>query len=93
MATPVVAGTAALVRQYFAQGFYPDGVKNEGAAHSDPSGALIKAVLMNGAQGLSGVDNVISGVTEIDEYDNNQGFGRMALQRKCSIFVQNNVQS
>jgi hypothetical protein len=29
MATPVVAGTAAILRQYFEQGYYPTGVKDE----------------------------------------------------------------
>jgi hypothetical protein len=46
----------------------------------NPSGALIKAVLLNGAQFLQGVDNGADGVTEIKPYDNNQGFGRMSLQ-------------
>ena len=46
----------------------------------NPSGALIKAVLLNGAQFLQGVDNGGNGVTEIKPYDNNQGFGRMSLQ-------------
>lgn len=45
-----------------------------------PSGALIKAVLMNGAQFLRGVDNGINGVTTVAPYDNNQGFGRLSLQ-------------
>ena len=46
----------------------------------NPSGALIKAVLLNGAQFLQWVDNGADGVTEIKPYDNNQGFGRMSLQ-------------
>jgi len=29
MATPVVSGTAAIIRQYFEQGYYPSGKKNE----------------------------------------------------------------
>lgn len=29
MATPVVSGTAAIIRQYFEQGYYPTGVKDE----------------------------------------------------------------
>ena len=29
MATPVVSGTAAIIRQYFAQGYYPTGIKTE----------------------------------------------------------------
>lgn len=48
----------------------------------NPSGALVKAVLMNGAQFMRGVDNGVDGVTEIKPYDFNQGFGRLALQCK-----------
>lgn len=50
MATPLTAGHAALVRQYFEEGYYPTGVKGEGKSITNPSAALIKAILMNGAQ-------------------------------------------
>lgn len=50
MATPVAAGTAAIVRQYFEDGYYPTGERNPSDAIDNPSGALIKAVLINGAQ-------------------------------------------
>ena len=49
MAAPTVAGGTALLRQYFMDGFYPSGVRN-----SDdrliPSGALMKATLLNGTR-------------------------------------------
>lgn len=80
MATPVVSGTAAIIRQYFQDGYYPTGVKTEPAIVTNPSGTLIKAVLMNGAQWLRGVDNGGNGVTPIRQYDNNQNFGRLSLQ-------------
>lgn len=48
MATPVVAGSAALVRQYFMGGFYPDG-RPSTTNRFTPSGALVKAVLIGGA--------------------------------------------
>lgn len=48
MATPVVAGSAALVRQYFTDGFYPSGRATPADALT-PSGALIKAVMIAGA--------------------------------------------
>lgn len=92
MATPVVSGTAAIVRQYFEQGYYPTGKKNETIYLPNPSGALIKAVLMNGAQFLKGVDNGGNGVTEIKPYDNNQGFGRLALQHSIYLPGKTNVQ-
>ena len=51
-AAPTVAGLAALVRQYFADGFYPAGraVPEDGF---EPSGALVKAVLIASAVDLS----------------------------------------
>jgi hypothetical protein len=49
MSTPVVAGAAALVRQYFADGFYPTGVASA-VNGLRPSGALLKAVLLNGTR-------------------------------------------
>lgn len=42
MSTPLTAGAAALVRQYF----------QEHRAHAEPSGALVKAALMHGARTL-----------------------------------------
>lgn len=92
MATPVVAGTAAIIRQYFEQGYYPTGVKEERNVVENPSGALVKAVLMNGAQFMRGVDNGVDGVTEIKPYDFNQGFGRLALQYSVYIPGKTDVQ-
>jgi hypothetical protein len=47
MATPAVAGGAALLRQYFTDGFYPSGVKTAADARK-PLGAEMKAILTNG---------------------------------------------
>jgi subtilase family protein len=44
--TPVIAGAAALVRQYYLEGFHHAGVKNAAKSHR-PSAALIKATLLN----------------------------------------------
>jgi hypothetical protein len=47
--SPTVAGAAALVRQYYVDGFYPGGVRN--AAHGfAPSAALMKATLIAAAR-------------------------------------------
>lgn len=52
MATPVLAGTIVLVRQYFEEGYYPSGHPN--AANSiHPSASLLKAVTINDAFALS----------------------------------------
>lgn len=70
MATPVVSGHAALVRQYFLEGWYGDGTKNS-AESMDPTGTLLKSVLINGARPLLGY--------EVNEVDARQGFGRLSL--------------
>ena len=36
MATPVVAGAAALIRQYFTDGFYPSGARNHATVSLPP---------------------------------------------------------
>lgn len=50
MATPLTAGHASLIRQYFEEGYYPNGIKGDGRSLTNPSATLIKGVLMNGAQ-------------------------------------------
>ncbi len=52
MAAPTAAGLAALVRQYFTDGFYPAGFARPGDAF-EPSAALVKAVLIASAVDLS----------------------------------------
>lgn len=45
MATPLVAGSLALIAQYFKEGWYPGGAPNKTMAFS-PSSSLMKAVLL-----------------------------------------------
>ncbi|HET7433848.1 MAG TPA: S8 family serine peptidase [Thermoanaerobaculia bacterium] len=47
--SPSIAGAAALVRQYYTDGFYPNGAKNAGTAMT-PSAALMKATLIAAAR-------------------------------------------
>lgn len=47
MACPTAAGAAALLREYFATGFYPTGRKSGGDS-LESSAPLVKAVLLNG---------------------------------------------
>ena len=48
-AAPTVAGAAALVRQYYTEGFYPTGIRN--ASHGfAPSAALLKATIIAAAR-------------------------------------------
>jgi hypothetical protein len=92
MATPVVAGASALVRQYFQEGYYPCGSK--GCADPiNPSGALIKAVLANGAQPVIGVQ--VGGTKTIlnnqytSPYDNTQNMGSANLLESLPLADEN----
>lgn len=53
-ATPAAAGFATLVRQYFAEGWYPTGTQQPHHAFV-PSGALMKAVLLNSTIDMTGI--------------------------------------
>ncbi len=68
MATPAVAGAALLVRDYFAQGFYPNGAA--GGEAFLPSAALVKAMLINGGKDMGGGD----------QPNQNEGWGRILLE-------------
>jgi subtilisin family serine protease len=70
-ATPHVAAAAALVRQYFMEGWYPKGKKTP-ADQLTPSGALLKAVLLNATVDLAGVAGYPSA---------REGWGRLELDR------------
>lgn len=67
MATPTASGGAALLRQYFMDGFYPLGRRVPEEA-LEPTGALMKAALINGAAPFTA-----------SWPDNNAGWGRMWL--------------
>jgi len=69
MACPLVAGSAVLARQYFTSGFYPTGAANPADAYV-PSGALLKAVVINSAVDMTGIAGYPS---------NQEGWGRMLL--------------
>jgi len=92
MATPVTAGTAALIRQYFVDGYYPSGEKNE-ANSRNPSGALVKAVIMNGAQYMTGVDNGDGDIYPTSPYDDVQNFGRISLIDSLYIKGKSNIEA
>jgi len=66
-AAPTVAGAAALVGQYFFDGYYPSGRRN-GFDAFNPSGALVKAVIIN-----SGKDLTSEGST--GNYTDDWGYG------------------
>jgi hypothetical protein len=69
MAAPTAAGLAALVREYYTAGFYATGARNAGAGIT-PTGALVKATLIDGAAAISGA---------APGPDFNAGYGRLLL--------------
>lgn len=75
MATPLVAGCAAVVREYFQK-----------ICNHQPSAALVKAMLINGAKRLSGQYNPpeTSGIPDFS-----QGFGRVDLAATVGLFAEN----
>lgn len=76
MATPTAAGLAALVRQYFVDGFYPDGRPSPSSGFA-PSAALVKAALIASAVDLTTLG--CSDVRPIPSRD--QGWGLVQLDR------------
>jgi hypothetical protein len=71
MASPAVTAAAALAREYYRRGYYPSGSPVEGDGFV-PSGALLKATLINGGQDMTGVDG----------YPNPyEGWGRLQADR------------
>lgn len=76
MSAPLVAGAAALCRQYFEDGFYPSGERTDTDGWT-PSGPLVKAVLLNGAVRLNGFTE--SGLPLEPPPSPRQGFGRLSL--------------
>lgn len=69
MACPAISGMGLLVRQYYMDGYYPTGAANPDDGFT-PSGALIKATLINGSVDMTGVSGYPS---------NREGWGRLLL--------------
>jgi len=90
MATPGVTGSVAIIRQYFIEGWYPDGIKNQTNSFV-PSAALLKAVIMNGAQPLAGVDNGNRGIENSVMYDQIQNMGLVSYVNSIYLPTVSNV--
>jgi subtilisin family serine protease len=83
MATPVVAGAAALVRQYYLNGYWPFGTAN--AAYGfEPSAALVKATLINSGRNMTGE------YTDGPIPSRGQGWGRISLADTLHFFPDDN---
>ena len=92
MSAPIVAGAAALISQYFKEGWYPGGFKGSGEGFH-PSGSLIKAVLMGGGQYLKGVQKVPNGniLQSSEFYDSIQNMGVINLLKSLPLFRYNQL--
>lgn len=53
-ATPAAAAASAMIRQYYVDGYYPSGAANPADSFA-PSGALVKATLVNGTINMTGI--------------------------------------
>ncbi len=108
MAAPALAGAAAVLRQYFAEGYCSSSDDDNGSARGtccgyrgcgrsvDPSGSLMKAVLMNGARPLRGGVQYVPGGDVLEdqplaEYDSNQGMGRVNLLESVPLRGRNEM--
>ncbi|HKZ99715.1 MAG TPA: S8 family serine peptidase [Thermoplasmata archaeon] len=80
--TPAAAAAAAIVRQYFMDGWYPTASSVAGNAR-DPSAALVRATLIASAVQMTGSGTSRPGM---DTWPNNeQGFGRILLANVLPI--------
>jgi subtilase family protein len=98
MSTPVLAGDAVLVRQYFEDGFGPGGPQGDvkgfaagaknASAGFNPSAALVKAVLVNSAQRMRGQYTGTQGSDRSQDGQwpsDGQGWGRVQLDRALHL--------
>ncbi len=77
--SPTVAGAAALVRQYYVEGWYPTGVKSPSSALI-PSAALLKATLIAAARPVP-YQSTSAGLVSSDPVPSyQQGFGFPVLE-------------
>lgn len=80
MASPCIGGNAALVRDYFASGFYPTGEEVPANAWTYISAAMVKACLVNGA---------LPDIQGSTIPDNNTGWGRICLDE--ALYFMNDI--
>ena len=78
MATPTASGAAALMRQYYLDGFYPTGARNVDDQRV-PTGALMKSTLLNGTNTNTSTPGIDSGWGRV-WLDNNLYFAGDARQ-------------
>lgn len=78
--SPLTAGAATLVRQYFTDGFWRSG-KSDQQNGFNPTNALVKAAIINGAAPLGGVIIGMQGNFQLSQPPSfAQGWGRVNLE-------------
>jgi len=80
MSSPTTAGLAALIREYYSDGFYPSGSETGGDAFL-PSAALVKATLEASCRNMTGSYTVdaVNNTGHQDVPSMGQGWGRVTL--------------
>ena len=88
-ASPAAAGAALLVRDYFRQGFYPDGTSDDPSNALDQvstvSGALVKALLIASADWVGEGNLPGSNLSVPYRFNNEQGYGRIELDNVLKL--------
>jgi hypothetical protein len=79
--SPAAAGAALVIRDYFAQGFYPNATQTPSQTHYI-GGALVKAILIASANFMTGFD---PNLTRRYRFNNEQGYGRIQLDRALPL--------
>lgn len=84
-ASPTAAGMGLLVRQYFVDGYYPGGLRNDEDGFN-PTSALVRAIVVNSGRPLEGdvvgfnYSGKVVSIGEIDPIPStHQGWGRITL--------------
>ena len=93
MSTPVVASAATLVRQYFTDGFYPYGKPSVNAEYTQPSAALIKAILIQSARGMKGLARKTDSFTHFNKKHRTIFEGHGLINLSNTLKLANNPQT
>ena len=86
MATPAVAGTLAVLRQYLTEGYYPTGEAVAGNKIANPSAALMKAMLINGAEPVYNLKTTSGDMIPLGTVPSNyQGWGIARMDKTLAV--------
>ena len=96
MATPAVAATAAVVREYFMEGYYSSTGGNNSASAFTPSGALLKAMIISSGTEMQTIFSTYDGGTTyflvplVGYPSNDQGYGRVQMNNVMNFGIASN---